>query len=60
MQTGIHAREWITPATITYMIRELVEGGTKYDCLLNQFDFHFVPIINPGSYNLRNHIKING
>lgn len=49
LSTGIHAREWISPATITYMIREIVEGGDKYDCLLSNFDFFFVPVINPGT-----------
>lgn len=47
--TGIHAREWITHATSTYMIREIVEDPVKYDCLMNEFDFVFVPVINPGA-----------
>ena len=33
------------------MIREIVEGGDKYDCLMNNFDFIFVPVINPGTRN---------
>lgn len=46
--TGIHAREWITPATITYMIREIIENPQKYECIMNEFDWIFVPVLNPG------------
>ena len=47
---GIHAREWITPATLTYMIHELVENPLKYDWILDEFDWYFVPVINPDGY----------
>ena len=47
---GIHAREWITPATLTYMINELIDNPLKYDCILNDFDFYFIPLMNPDGY----------
>ena len=56
--TGIHAREWITPATITYMIREIVDNPQKYDCIMNEFDWLFVPVLNPGN-GVREKISIS-
>ncbi|KAI9553939.1 hypothetical protein GHT06_019210 [Daphnia sinensis] len=50
IDAGIHAREWITPATITYMMREIVENPQQYDCIMNQFDWLFVPVLNPDGY----------
>ncbi|EFX75601.1 hypothetical protein DAPPUDRAFT_306729 [Daphnia pulex] len=50
IDAGIHAREWITPATITYMIREIVDNPQKYDCIMNEFDWLFVPVLNPDGY----------
>jgi len=50
LDAGIHAREWITPATLTYMINELLDNPSKYDCILNDFDFYFIPMINPDGY----------
>ena len=49
MNSGIHAREWISPATATFLMKELIENS-KYDCILNQFDFVFVPVINVDGY----------
>lgn len=50
IDASIHAREWITPATITYMMREIVDNPQKYDCIMNQFDWLFVPVLNPDGY----------
>ncbi|XP_057376150.1 uncharacterized protein LOC130697054, partial [Daphnia carinata] len=50
LDAGIHAREWITPATITYMMREIVDNPEKYHCIMNQFDWLFVPVLNPDGY----------
>ena len=47
---GIHAREWITPATLTYMIKELVENPSKYNCIMDEFDWIFIPVLNPDGY----------
>ncbi|XP_013200769.2 carboxypeptidase B [Amyelois transitella] len=46
---GIHAREWISPPTVTYAIRKLVEDVTESD-LLDRFDWILLPVVNPDGY----------
>uniref|UniRef100_A0A182KB79 Zinc carboxypeptidase A 1 n=1 Tax=Anopheles christyi TaxID=43041 RepID=A0A182KB79_9DIPT len=51
VEGGIHAREWISPATATFLLHELItseeptvrELGTAYD-------WYFFPIVNPDGY----------
>jgi len=38
---GIHAREWVSPATVTYAINELLTNNTQYTELLDNLDFYF-------------------
>jgi len=47
---GIHAREWISPATVTYIIHELVENRQKYQNVLDKYDFYIIPSLNPDGY----------
>ena len=44
--SGIHAREWISPATVTYVMNNLVTNP-QYDRLLDMFDFFILPVTNP-------------
>ena len=44
---GIHAREWISPATTTYIIKELVENSRQNQDLIDFFDFYILPVANP-------------
>jgi len=46
---GIHAREWIAPATVTYFINELVTNDVGG--ILNGVDLYFMPVINPDGYS---------
>lgn len=46
---GIHAREWISPPTVTWAIRKLVEDVTEPD-LLDRFDWILFPVVNPDGY----------
>ena len=36
---GIHAREWISPATVTWMLRELVENDAEHSDLTETLDW---------------------
>ena len=36
---GIHAREWISPATVTWMLKELVENDAAHADLLENLDW---------------------
>ncbi|CAB0032161.1 unnamed protein product [Trichogramma brassicae] len=51
IEGGIHACEWISPATVTYLAKELL---TSQDLavrhLAESYDWYFVPIFNPDGY----------
>ena len=48
---GIHAREWISPATVTYLVREFVENSAKYSSILSKADLYILPLLNPDGYS---------
>ncbi|XP_017480758.1 PREDICTED: carboxypeptidase B-like [Rhagoletis zephyria] len=52
IDAGIHAREWIAPATAIYIINKLVNNEDDNDIvdLLHEFDFHILPSANPDGY----------
>jgi len=50
IDSAIHAREWISLASILYMINELVYNIAD-NRLLNDVDFYFLPVINPDGYD---------
>lgn len=53
LDAGIHAREWIAPATAVWIINELVtkqETDDEVRDLLNKFDWYILPIANPDGY----------
>ncbi|KAF5296419.1 hypothetical protein FQR65_LT01406 [Abscondita terminalis] len=47
---GIHAREWISPATVTYVIQQLVDNWINEDTAVRNIDWHFLPVLNPDGY----------
>ena len=66
IEGGIHAREWISPATVTFFIRELVTNADYRDMIgmindglvsitdnndtLEMYDWIIVPVVNPDGY----------
>ena len=46
---GIHAREWISPSSVQYLIHELVENYDKIKIreIVDRFDIYVLPIMNP-------------
>jgi len=50
---GQHAREWVAPATVLYIINQLVTGygtSTPVKTLLDGAIIYFVPLVNPDGY----------
>ncbi len=49
-----HAREWVSPAAVTFMIEQLVAGyGTdaRITRLLDELEWVFVPMMNPDGFD---------
>ncbi|CAG9114741.1 unnamed protein product [Plutella xylostella] len=52
IESGIHAREWITPATTTYFINQLLTSNDpNITALRDSFDWHIFPSVNPDGYH---------
>lgn len=50
---GIHAREWVSPAAVLFMIDQLVTGYDSQPMirhLVDQLDWYIVPLVNPDGY----------
>jgi len=48
-----HAREWVSPMTVTYLIDRLVslyDADPTVTTLLDNVEFHIIPIVNPDGY----------
>lgn len=51
IESNIHAREWITAATVTYLLNELLTSNkTEIRYLANNYDFVIVPVMNVDGY----------
>ena len=48
---GIHAQEWIAPATVTYILQQLLWSKDLYIRILAEtYDWYLVPSFNPDGY----------
>ena len=47
LKLGIHAREWISPATATFIMKELIERSHEIDSLLQFYDVFILPVAIP-------------
>ncbi|KAM3965739.1 molting fluid carboxypeptidase A [Aphomia sociella] len=47
---GIHAREWISPATVTYIINQFAENFDEESEDIKKLDWYFLPVLNPDGY----------
>uniref|UniRef100_A0A182T0J0 Zinc carboxypeptidase A 1 n=1 Tax=Anopheles maculatus TaxID=74869 RepID=A0A182T0J0_9DIPT len=51
VEGGIHAREWISPATATFLLHELITSeDPSVQELGTAYDWYFFPIVNPDGY----------
>ncbi|RZC37365.1 carboxypeptidase B-like [Asbolus verrucosus] len=47
---GIHAREWISPATVTFIINQFVSNFESEPASVQNIDWYIAPVLNPDGY----------
>ncbi|XP_013170481.1 PREDICTED: uncharacterized protein LOC106119901 [Papilio xuthus] len=56
VEGGIHAREWISPAFVTYMMNQILHAPKSNNTALKEiafaYEWYFVPILNPDGYEI--------
>lgn len=51
IEGGIHAREWISPSTATFLLNQLLTSADPaVQDIATSFDWYFVPVVNPDGY----------
>lgn len=47
---GIHAREWISPAAVTYIVDQFAEDWESQPAYVRNIDWYVLPVANPDGY----------
>lgn len=47
---GFHAREWISPAIVTYILNELLNKTDQHTEVLDAVDIYIIPFVNADGY----------
>lgn len=51
IEGGIHAREWISPAVVTYILNELITSDDpRVRYMAESYDWYIFPVFNPDGY----------
>lgn len=50
MDGGMHAREWVSQATVVYLLHRMIEDPVSSAELLNGVDWIIIPNLNPDGY----------
>ncbi|XP_055345293.1 carboxypeptidase B-like [Paramacrobiotus metropolitanus] len=50
VDSGIHAREWISSATVTFMINQMVTNSSN-SWMYEQLNWYILPMINPDGFD---------
>merc|ERR1712121_162160 len=50
LEAGIHAREWISPAVASYLVRQVVEEYDSHPDFLDKINWYYLPSANPDGY----------
>ena len=59
IEGGIHANEWISPATVMYILEQLLTSkDAKVRTLARNHDWYIIPSFNPDGY-VYTHTKVN-
>lgn len=49
-----HAREWISPMSVTFCVQEFAQGygvDQRITDILDKVEIHFIPVVNPNGYD---------
>ena len=50
LDAGLPASDWLGPATLMYLIKELVEKSADHWDLVTKLDWYILPLANPDGY----------